>query len=144
MVEEGKVTIFVTHGPESPERNATPFYMASVALAMDCEAEMIFQINGVLLLKKGVAEKAKAKEGGKLLQYEFDNSKLSRLGAKADQLPEQVVNMRAEGAKLGRYELSNSPLRKAPGKVTDMVSQATEMISEGLGLARYEATKKKR
>ncbi|MCH8327741.1 MAG: DsrE family protein [Candidatus Marinimicrobia bacterium] len=67
MVEEGKVTIFVTHGPESPERCATPFYMASVALAMDCEAEMIFQINGVLLLKKGVAETSRAKEGGKLI-----------------------------------------------------------------------------
>ena len=65
MVEEGKVTIFVTHGPDTPERCATPFYMASVALAMDCEAEMIFQINGALLVKKGVAEGLVAKEGGK-------------------------------------------------------------------------------
>ena len=103
----------------------------------------------VEVTKWGVKEKSwkvseMAKEGGKLLQYEFDNSKLSRLGAKADQLPEQVVNMIAEGAKLGNYELNNSPLRKVPGKVTDMVSQATEMISEGLGLVRYEATKKQR
>ncbi len=65
MVEEGKVTIFITHGPEAPQRCATPFYMASVALAMDSEAEMIFQIDGVLLMKKGVAEGLVAKEGGK-------------------------------------------------------------------------------
>ncbi len=65
MVEEGKVTIFITHGPQTPQRCATPFYMASVALAMDSEAEMIFQIDGVLLMKKGVAEGMVAKEGGK-------------------------------------------------------------------------------
>lgn len=65
MVEEGKVTIFVTFGPETPQRCATPFYMANVAMAMDNEAEMIFQIDGTLLLKKGVAEGIVAKEGGK-------------------------------------------------------------------------------
>ncbi len=67
MVDDGKVTIFVTHGPQTPQRCATPFYMASVALAMDSEAEMIFQIDGVLLMKKGVAEGLMAKEGGKLI-----------------------------------------------------------------------------
>ena len=65
MDEDGKVVIFVTSGPETPQRCATPFYMASVAAAMDSEALMIFQIDGVLLLKKGVAEEMVAKEGGK-------------------------------------------------------------------------------
>jgi predicted peroxiredoxin len=65
MDGEGKVVIFVTSGPETPQRCATPFYMASVAAAMDSEALMIFQIDGVLLLKKGVAETMEAKEGGK-------------------------------------------------------------------------------
>ncbi len=63
--DEGKVVIFVTSGPETPQRCATPFYMASTAAAMDSEVEMIFQIDGVLLLKKGVAENIVAKEGGK-------------------------------------------------------------------------------
>ncbi len=67
MVEEGKVVIFVTSGPETPQRCATPFYMATVAAAMDHEAEMIFQIDGVLLLKEGVAEEMTAKEGGKTI-----------------------------------------------------------------------------
>ena len=65
MTDEGKVTIFVTSGPETPQRCATPFYMANIAAAMDNEAEMIFQIDGVLLMKKGVAENLFAKEGGK-------------------------------------------------------------------------------
>ena len=65
MDDEGKVTIFVTSGPETPQRCATPFYMASVAAAMDNETEMIFQIDGVLLMKKGVADELYAKEDGK-------------------------------------------------------------------------------
>ena len=65
MSDDGKVTIFVTSGPATPQRCATPFYMASVAAAMDNEAEMIFQIDGVLLMKKGVADDLFAKEGGK-------------------------------------------------------------------------------
>ncbi len=65
MEDEGKVVIFVTSGPETPQRCATPFYMASVAAAMDSEVEMIFQIDGALLLKDGVAEGIVAKEGGK-------------------------------------------------------------------------------
>ncbi|MDH4121572.1 MAG: DsrE family protein [Deltaproteobacteria bacterium] len=67
MADDGKLFVFVTHGPETPERCATPFYMASIAMAMDNEAQLVFQINGVLLMKKGVAENLMAKEGGKLI-----------------------------------------------------------------------------
>ena len=54
-MDEGSFLIFVTSGPATPQRCATPFYMASVAAAMDNQAEMIFQIDGVLLMKTGVA-----------------------------------------------------------------------------------------
>jgi len=64
-MDEGNVIVFVTSGPETPQRCATPFYMANTAAAMDNEAEMIFQIDGVLLMKRGVAEGLEAKEGGK-------------------------------------------------------------------------------
>ena len=64
-MDEGNVLIFVTIGPDIAQRCATPFYMANVAAAMDNEAEMIFQIDGVLLMKQGVAEGLTAKEGGK-------------------------------------------------------------------------------
>jgi len=65
MDDEGLVTVFVTTGPETEQRCATPFYMANMAAIMDNEAEIIFQIDGVLLMKKGVAEGLTAKEGGK-------------------------------------------------------------------------------
>ena len=67
MSDEEKMTVFVTSGPDTPQRCATPFYMANIAAAMDNEAEMIFQIDGVLLMKKGVADNLMAKEGGKLV-----------------------------------------------------------------------------
>ena len=57
MSDEEKMTVFVTSGPDTPQRCATPFYMANIAAAMDNEAEMIFQIDGVLLMKKGVAQR---------------------------------------------------------------------------------------
>ena len=67
MDDEGAVVVFVTSGPDLPQRCATPFYMASIAAAMDNDAEVIFQIDGVLLMKKGVAENIVAKEGGKCI-----------------------------------------------------------------------------
>lgn len=67
MTEEGSVFVFVTHGPQMPQRCATPFYMANMAAAMDHEARIVFQIDGVLLMKKGVAENLMAMEGGKLI-----------------------------------------------------------------------------
>ncbi len=67
MEEEGNLFVFVTHGPQAPQRCATPFYMANIAVAMDHEAKIVFQIDGVLLMKKGVAENLMALEGGKLI-----------------------------------------------------------------------------
>lgn len=67
MESESKLLVFVTHGPAAPQRCATPFYMASVAAAMDGEAKLVFQIDGVLLMRKGVAENLRALEGGKLI-----------------------------------------------------------------------------
>lgn len=64
-MDEGSVLVFVTSGPETPQRCATPFYMANIAAAMDSDATIVFQIDGVLLMKKGVAEGITAKEGGK-------------------------------------------------------------------------------
>ena len=65
MAEESKTLIFVTHGPDERQRCATPFYMATIAAAMDSEARIVFQIDGVLLMKKGVADSLEALEGGK-------------------------------------------------------------------------------
>ncbi len=66
-MDDESLFVFVTWGPDTPQRCATPFYMAQIAAAMDNSAEIVFQIDGVLLMKKGVAENLMAKEGGKLI-----------------------------------------------------------------------------
>jgi predicted peroxiredoxin len=62
---EDRVVIMMTSGPDTPRRCATPFFMATLAAAMDYEVTMFFTIDGTLLLKKGVAETIYPKEGGK-------------------------------------------------------------------------------
>ncbi len=61
----GKVVIFCTAGPNTPERCATPFFMASAGAALEHEVEMVFQIEGVRLMQQGVAEGLLAIERGK-------------------------------------------------------------------------------
>lgn len=60
-----KVVVFCTSGPDAPERCATPFFMAAAAAALEHEAEMVFQIEGVRLMVRGVAEDLTAIEAGK-------------------------------------------------------------------------------
>lgn len=55
-----KLVFMVTHGPEDPERATIPFAMAVGAQAAGVEVVMGFQIEGVLLLKKGCAEEVAA------------------------------------------------------------------------------------
>ena len=55
--------VLVTSGPATPERCATPFFMAAAA-ALEHEAEMVFQIEGVRLMVRGVAEKLRAIDAG--------------------------------------------------------------------------------
>ena len=51
-----KLVIICTHGPEDPERATLPFVVATAAQASDVEVVMGFQVNGVMLAKKGCAE----------------------------------------------------------------------------------------
>lgn len=62
---EDKVMIIMTSGPDTPHRCATPFFFASLAVAMENEVTMFFTIDGTLLLKKGMAETVYPKAGGK-------------------------------------------------------------------------------
>lgn len=65
MVEEGHVFILMTSGPKAAERCATPFYMAELAAVMENRATVAFQVEGVLLMRRGVADELKAAENGK-------------------------------------------------------------------------------
>lgn len=51
-----KLVIVCTHGLEDPERATIPFVVATAAQASDVEVVMGFQVNGVMLVKKGCAE----------------------------------------------------------------------------------------
>jgi len=54
--ENGKLIIMCTHGPEDPERATIPFVLATAAQASDVEVILGFQVNGVMLIRKGCAE----------------------------------------------------------------------------------------
>jgi predicted peroxiredoxin len=64
-MDDDKVLIVMTSGPDTPRRCATPFFFATLAAAMDYEVTMFFTIDGTLLLKKGMAETIYPKAGGK-------------------------------------------------------------------------------
>jgi predicted peroxiredoxin len=64
-MDEDKVMVVMTSGPDTPRRCATPFFMATLATAMDYETTMFFTVDGTLLLKKGMAETIYPKKGGK-------------------------------------------------------------------------------
>jgi predicted peroxiredoxin len=55
-----KLVFMVTHGPENPERATIPFVLAVAAQAAGIEVVMGFQVEGVLLIKKGCAEEVAA------------------------------------------------------------------------------------
>ena len=62
---DDKVMIIMTSGPDTPRRCATPFFFASLGVAMEYDVTMFFTIDGTLLLKKGLAETIYPKAGGK-------------------------------------------------------------------------------
>jgi uncharacterized protein involved in oxidation of intracellular sulfur len=61
--QEEKILYIGTHAGENPEKAAMPFVMASAALAMDMQAVICLQGNGVYLANKGYVGKM-AKPGG--------------------------------------------------------------------------------
>ncbi|MFN8472716.1 MAG: DsrE family protein [Anaerolineae bacterium] len=74
-MDDDKVMIIMTSGPETPRRCATPFFFASLAAAMDYDVTMFFTIDGILLVKRGMAETVYPKQGGKAVS-EFLNEAL--------------------------------------------------------------------
>jgi predicted peroxiredoxin len=69
---ENRILYVQTHGRESPERSATPFYLAAAGAAMDNEVAIYFTMNGPQLLAEGAPEEIvvpKAGGGGKELRF---------------------------------------------------------------------------
>lgn len=76
MAGDDEAVLYVmTHGTESPERCATPFFLAASAAAMDVETGIYFTMNGPQLLKKGTAETIGPKgEHGQKLSFFIDQA----------------------------------------------------------------------
>jgi uncharacterized protein len=51
-----KILYIATHAGENPEKAAMPFVMGNAALAMDIQATVVLQGNGVYLARKGYTE----------------------------------------------------------------------------------------
>lgn len=51
-----KIILMCTHGPEDPERATIPFVLATAAQASDIPVLVGFQVDGVLLARKGCPE----------------------------------------------------------------------------------------
>jgi uncharacterized protein involved in oxidation of intracellular sulfur len=56
MAEKNKILYIGTHGGEDSEKASMPFVMACAALAMDIEATVCLQGNGVYLAQKGYTD----------------------------------------------------------------------------------------
>jgi len=67
-MDEDRILIMMTSGPDTPRRCATPFFMATLAAAMEYDVTMFFTIDGTLLLKKGMAATVFPKAGGKSVE----------------------------------------------------------------------------
>ncbi|NUQ36629.1 MAG: DsrE family protein [Caldilineales bacterium] len=76
--EDVKRVLYVqTHGRATPERSATPFFLATAAAAMDNEVAIYFTMNGPQLLARGAPEEIvvpKAGGGGRALRFFIDQA----------------------------------------------------------------------
>ena len=78
MSDDVKKCVYIhTIGVEAPHRTASPFFLATTAALMDYDVSMVFTITATSLLKKGVAEDLRVKEGGEgaTLQFFIDQAR---------------------------------------------------------------------
>jgi len=99
------VFIVATSGPEAPERCAAPFFFGREAALKGAQVSICFVLQSALLLKKGVAENLRAKEGGHPLsafikaalragvEFNVCDAALQMCDMTPDDLIEQVENL---------------------------------------------------
>jgi len=108
--EAKSVVIVMTSGPSTPQRCATPFFMAAILASMDAEVKIFFTMEGVKLCQKGVPENLTAMDGGKKI-IEF------------------MRDARAAGAKL---YLCRPALPGYDMEVTSVIDEVDEISSGGV------------
>jgi hypothetical protein len=108
--EAKSVVIVMTSGPSTPQRCATPFFMAALLASMDAEVKIFFTMEGVKLCQKGVPENLTAMDGGKKI-IEF------------------MRDAKAAGAKL---YLCRPALPGYEMEVTNVIDEVDEISSGGV------------
>ena len=68
------VLVVATFGSNNPERCPAPFMFAGEAVKAGAEAGICFVLQAPQLLKKGVAENLRAKEGGRTIREFIDEA----------------------------------------------------------------------
>jgi uncharacterized protein len=64
--DDARSVLYVqSSGVDTPQRAATPFFLAATAAAMEWDVKIYFTVNGPTLLKKGVAENLYVKKDGR-------------------------------------------------------------------------------
>ena len=63
--EAKSVVIVMTSGPSTPQRCATPFFMAALLASMDADVRIFFTMEGVRLCQQGVPDNLMVMQGGK-------------------------------------------------------------------------------
>lgn len=63
------IIILMTSGPSTPERCATPFFIASLLASMDAKVKIFLTMEAVQLAVKNVADTLVAKKGGKSILH---------------------------------------------------------------------------
>lgn len=82
MNETKKYLYIITTGTESPERSASPFFLATTAALMDHESSMVFTITATSLLKRGVADDLHIKSTGPSQTLKFFMDQAREAGVK--------------------------------------------------------------
>lgn len=65
------IIIMLNTTPSTPHSLGAPFFQATAAAVMDYEVEMVLTSDAGLLMKKGVAENLRVKEGSPKTVYDF-------------------------------------------------------------------------
>ena len=63
--EAKSVVIVMTSGPSTPQRCATPFFMAALLASMEADVRIFFTMEGVRLCQQGVPDNLTVMQGGK-------------------------------------------------------------------------------
>lgn len=118
-----KILILQTSGVREPKRSYAPLYIATSAAAMDMEVRVWFTMEGVTLLKQGVAESIELVQGsGVTLKTWLDRAR--QAGVKF-----MVCAQAMEGEELSMSDLVPDCELAGAASIVDLSLEADQVFS---------------